>query len=70
MYKAETRLQQVERHTCEANCRITRQEMPIPRLEPRGRTAALPYAGDLLAGMLPSLDASGAHHGALLLRRN
>ena len=70
MYKAEIRLQQVERHICEAACRITRQEMLIPRLEPRGRTAALPYAGDLLAVMLPSLDASGAHRGALLLRRN
>ena len=70
MHRAETYLQWVERHIREAECRITRQEMLIAKLEQGGQTAALPYASDLLTAILAGWDASWAHHRALSLRRN
>jgi hypothetical protein len=70
MRNAETHLQQADRHICEAEGRITPQEMLSPKLEQRGQTAALAYARDLLTGMLAGWDASWAHRRALLLRRN
>jgi hypothetical protein len=41
MRKAETHLQQADRHICEPECRITPQEMLSPKLEQRSQTAAL-----------------------------
>ena len=70
MPKAETHLQQVGRHICEAEWRIDRQEMLIAKAEQGGQTAALPYASDLLTAILAGWDASWAHHRELLLRRN
>jgi hypothetical protein len=69
MHKAETPLQQADRHIREAECHITRQEL-IAKLEQGGQTAACPHARDLLTAMLTGLDASWAHSRALLLRRN
>ena len=70
MHKAETVLQQTERHICEAECRITRQETMITKLERGGQTAALPYARSLLTAMLAGLDAAWAQRRTLLLWRN
>ena len=70
MHKAETHLQQADRHICEAECRTTPQEMLIAKQEQGGQTAALPYARDLLTAMLAGLDAAWAHRRALLLWRN
>jgi hypothetical protein len=70
MHKAEIRLQQVERHICEAGWRITRQEMLIAKLAQRGQTAALPHARDLLTAFLAGLDTFWAPRRPLLLRGN
>ena len=70
MRKAETHLQQADRRICEAECRITAQEMLSPKLGQRGQTAAFAYARDLPTGMLAGWDASCADRRALLLRRN
>ncbi|MBV8089950.1 MAG: hypothetical protein JO139_10335 [Alphaproteobacteria bacterium] len=69
MQKAEILLHQVERHICEAECCITRQQMVITKLEQGGRTAAVAHARDLLTATLASLEASWAHRRALLLER-
>ena len=70
MYKADAHLQQTERHICEAECRITRQQTLIAKLEQGGQTAALQYARALLTAMLAGLDAARAHRRTLLLWRN
>jgi hypothetical protein len=70
MHKPETHLQQVERHICEAECRITRQQMLIAKLEQGGRTVTLAHARDLLTATLAGLDASWAYRRALLLQTN
>jgi hypothetical protein len=70
MHKAEILLHQVERHICEAECRITRQQMLITKLEQGGRTAALARARVLLTATLAGLEACWAHRRALLLRGN
>jgi hypothetical protein len=70
VHKAETHLRQPDGHICEAEFRVSRQEMLIPNLERRGQTATLPYARDLLTAMLTGWDASWAHRRALVLRRD
>jgi hypothetical protein len=69
MNKAETHLQQADRHVREPEWHITCQEL-IAKLEQGGQTAARPHGRDLLTAMLAGLDASWAHRRALLLRRN
>jgi hypothetical protein len=68
VHKAETHLRPADRHICEAECRVSRQEMLIPKLERRGQMAALPYAPDLLTAILAGWDASWAHRRALVPR--
>ena len=70
VHKAKTLLRQVERHICEAECRMTRQQILIAKLERGGQTAALAQARDLLTATLAGLDASWAYRRALLLRSN
>ena len=65
MHKAETHLQRIDRHIREADCRITRQEILIAKLDRRGQTAALLYARDLLTARLAGCDASWGHPHAV-----
>jgi hypothetical protein len=67
VHKAETHLQQADRHICEAKCRVRHQEMLIPKLERRGQMADA-YAPDFLTAMLAGWDASWAHRRALVPR--
>jgi hypothetical protein len=67
VHKAETHLQQADRHICEAKCRVRHQEMLIPKPERRGQMADA-YAPDLLTAMLAGWDASWAHRRALVPR--
>lgn len=70
MHKTKTLLRQVERHICDAEDRMTDQQILIAKLERGGRTAALAQARDLLTATLAGLNASWAYRRALLLRRN
>lgn len=70
MHKAETHLQQADRHICEAECRITRQEMLIAKLEQGGQTGVISHVRDLLTAIRAGWDGSWAHRRALLLRGN
>ena len=70
MHKAKTLSRQVERHICEAECRMTRRQIVTAKLKRGGRPAALSQARDLLTATLAGLNASWAYRRVLLLRKN